>query len=278
MAQLGSCGTQQKRIRILAGHAMTALNGVASRPALCTARVSMPTTMLTSASGSTSIAELKLGDDPNLWHACGFAVSPNGETWLGSVKITLTGEGGGLLAWQLRGFSQVDPDLLEDVQTRATAGEDSVVCEHRNGVTQLGEIVLYAQNIDQIVKRFELAGIRTHGQAGSKELKGGTHKLATFYFDGVRLLIFGPIDPLFSPSQNPRIWMFPKHMEKRVVLMGWLPVVRDMAVLKSLLGDKAGVVRDARQKGRQICSMPPERSGLTGTFAFLSDGAGHIFG
>ena len=49
------------------------------------------------------------------------------------------------------------------------------------------------------------------------------------------------------------------------------------AHLLSDSGVKVGDIKKAAQEGRRICSLAPEKSGLTGTFAFLSDGAGSLF-
>lgn len=282
-AGAGKYGTPSCRLCIITQHVAQSMSGGIPCPTLSAMR---PNIVSASAgSSSVSIVELTLGDSPTLWRDCGFYVSETGHTSIGSVQVRLTGTGGGLLALRLHGMpADVAPDgLLQGIDT-SLAGEDKFHADdaaqrspHPNGVMRLGEIVLYTQHVERAVTALQQIGISTHKARGVKTMKGGTHKLAIFFVDGIRLLLFGPVDPATPPSANPRLWMFPQSMERPTVLTGWLPIVRDINVLKSVLGDKAGSIKEAAQKGRKICSMAPERSRITGTFAFLSDGEGSLF-
>jgi hypothetical protein len=183
------------------------------------------------------------------------------------------------VAWSLDNLSgNFNGALIDGVRTTKAEGalNSSSSERHQNGSIGLAELVIYVQDIQQTFANFLKAGIVSHKESPPREMKGGKHASIIYFLGKTRLMILGPIDPSMPAEQNPRMWLFGTG-KAPAELVGWLPVVKDIHVLKSVLGDKVGGIKTAAQKGRQICSLAPEKSGLTGTFAFLSDGDGTVF-
>ena len=239
------------------------------------------------APNAATIRAMEVADDPELWRQAGFAVSDKNVVMLGDCAVTLSGAPGvpskGLVSWAIDKLANdFNGELLEGVTTRAAPSNSSeapavpATSPHANTTLALAELVLYVQNLEQTYQNFTRAGLVSHKGRPPKEMKGGKHASAIFFLGGIRLMMTGPTDPKMPADQNPKMWMFGTGSAP-TELRGWLPVVADIKELKGVLGDKAGDIKKAAQEGRQICSLAPERSGLTGTFAFLEDGAGSVF-
>ncbi len=75
------------------------------------------------------------------------------------------------------------------------------------------------------------------------------------------------------------MWMFGTTEGVDVEVTGYLPVIRSMDALRAAVVAAVGERKRAVQKGRTIATLKQGSiAGLTGTFAFLSDGDGPIFG
>jgi hypothetical protein len=228
---------------------------------------------------NASIRAIEIADDPELWRKAGFAVDTSGKCMIGDCAIQLSGpteDKLGLVSW---GLGDVTAELLEGVTTKAAAvslQSKGIRTPHPNGTIELAELVVYVQNVEQTYSNFTAAGIVSHKQSPPRAMKGGKHTNVIYFLGPTRLMILGPTDPSMPADQNPKMWMFGTGSAP-TELVGWLPVVEDIDVLKNVLGEKAGSVKKAAQKSRQICSLSSEKSGMTGTFAFLSDSGGSVF-
>ncbi|CAK0910680.1 unnamed protein product [Prorocentrum cordatum] len=236
------------------------------------------------------LEEIVLGDSAQAWSAAGFHTQTShagvNQVRLGGLIVTLTGVGNGLsgLLFSLaQGSSSASSKETSvggvTVRSVGSRRRDTVATvEHPNGVQFLGELVIYAQDLDGIVEAFANAGVATHGGAAPKAMKGGTHACATYYLRGLRMLVVGPLDPTHPASENPPLWMFGRGVHGAVELTGWLPVCRDMGLLEASLDGRLGPQRKAAQRGRTVATLRSGAiQGLTGTFAFLSDGDGPLF-
>ena len=158
------------------------------------------------------------------------------------------------------------------------------VTANPNEVVGLGELVLFAQNLEDVVGNLARAGITTHKNRPPKQMKGMPFALATYFFatpegDGkqVRLLVFGPTDPgaELPADPPPQLWMLGEGGRSDlgpVQLTGWLPVVSSLASVSKY---GAGPSKKAVQEGRQIATLKRNvHEGLSGTFAFLTAGSG----
>jgi hypothetical protein len=247
-------------------------------------RIARHLSIAPSKASTVSIAMLEFGDDPTSWSQSGFNISPEGVTAVGNTVFKISGTASshkGLTSWTLSGLPKgFDQELLEGVATfRAEEGINTGDRPSRHGNTAIAiaELVFYAQDVKRLVSNFLAAGIPTYKHAPLKEISEGKFLQAMFYLGDQRILVTGPSDIDMPASQTPDMWMFGKS-GAAIELVGILPVVADIDKLKRLLGDRVGDVKQAAQRGRRICSLTPERSGMTSTFAFLEHAEGKIFG
>jgi hypothetical protein len=219
--------------------------------------------------------ELVLGDSVAAWTRAGFAVS-DGTVDCG-VKVRLTGEGGGLhgIVFSSSGDAAAGPLKLPGVDAALVTHTSTEARSHPNSCTRFGEVVLYAQRLDEFVSGLAQAGVTTHRGKPPKAM--GDMRLAQYFFGSprMRLLVAGPADADSDPTKNPPMWMFGRGAGRgSTELTGLLPIVRDMTALRAAcegLGDEKPAVQD----GRTIATLRQGAvAGLTGTLAFLSDKPG----
>src|SRR4051794_6480873 len=83
--------------------------------------------------------ELVLGDPPEAWEALGFAVSDDGVAAVGGVRLRLTGSGGGITGWSLRGIAaDADLDGLPTTVSRAPPADGA---SHAIGAAAVDHVV-----------------------------------------------------------------------------------------------------------------------------------------
>ena len=235
------------------------------------------------------IEEIIVGDSKEAWQNAGFNVDEENLVKLNNLNIRVTGSGTGLsgIVFGYSDNSGADSNNLHDPpivnglsvfaqeQTKHKADP-----KHPNTCLQLGELVLYAQNLHEMVAQLQKAGIKTDRDRPPREMKGGKHAIATFYLsNNLRLLLFGPTDPKHDRSTNPKVWMFGRGVgDAPVELTGYLPVCDDLKKLHASVTGEIGEIKKAVQKGRQITTLKDGAiENLTGTFAFLSNGEGALF-
>ena len=236
-------------------------------------------------SNSWSITEIIVGDTKKAWQNAGFNVDEEDLVKLDNLKIRVNGGGGGLLGivFGVTGEDNdvgstnnlYDPPVIPGLSIFVEEQAKHFVSDkHPNTCFQLGELVLYSQNLYDTVNELQRVGVRTHKGMPPKEIKGGKHAVATFYLsNNLRLLLFGPIDPKHDRTTNPKTWMFGRSDDKDTVsLTGYLPICEDINRLHNSINGNIGKIKKALQKGRQIATLKDGTiKHLTGTFAFLSD-------
>ena len=212
---------------------------------------------------------------------------------LDGLVVRLTSQGGGLLKIGFKGGNGDVPSTapsLPGVETAVVTGHDAIPAaaaappSHPNTCSGIGEITLYARQLNRLVAGFASAGISTHRGKAPKALPGGEHKVAKYFFGQTRVLVTGPSADLppgavLPPPIAQMAWMFgggSSNSGSTLELTGWLPVVHAIeAVVASC--PALGVPKKAMQEGRTIATLPRGAvSNLTGTFAFLGDGTGKL--
>ncbi len=178
----------------------------------------------------TELAALELGDAPAVWERLGFAVEGD-RCRVGSTELVLTGAGGGIAGWTLRGDG-------ERPETPAP--------EHPNGAIKLDHVVMTTPDLEATFGELEALGLplRRVRDAGDGRRQG-------FFRMGETLLeVVGPA------GEETAFW-------------GLVVVVEDLDALAARLGDDVGEPRDAVQPGRRIATARPSAgSGLP--LAFMS--------
>ena len=241
-----------------------------------------------SGTNTWGIQEIVVGDTVSAWRNAGYFVDTENIVNMNNVRVRLTEQGGGLNgivfgAPMEKGIStlvQVPPIIAGvSVFVEEFRPEEAKV-PHPNTCKQLGELVLYAQDLYDFVQQFENVGIYTHKQKPPRILKGGVYAVATYYFSNdLRLLIFGPTNVRHDSSKNPQLWMLGQGLEgAKVELTGYLAICSDLKMLNVAIHGSIGKTKKAVQKGREIVTLKRGViNDLSGTFAFLSDGEGDLF-
>lgn len=155
---------------------------------------------------------------------------------------------------------------------------------HPNTCLGIGEITLYTRELGKVVSLLSRVGVPTHKGKSPKELPGGAHKVAKYFFGSTRVLITGPAADLTSDADAPpppipqMSWMFGTNTTSNAMeITGWLPVVEEISAVTSAC-PAAGAPKKALQEGRSIATLKRGAvPNLTGTFAFLGGGdAGNL--
>lgn len=244
----------------------------------------------TTGTNKWGIQEIVVGDTVSAWRNAGYIVDTEKTVDMKNVRIRLTEQGGGLLGIVFgapiemgRSASIQVPPIIEGLSSFVEAWRPEgakAPKPHPNTCKQLGELVLYAQDLYDFVQQFKNVGIFTHKHKPPKRLRGGVYAVAKFYFsNNLRLLVFGPTDLRHDSSKNPQLWMLGRGLEgAKVELTGYLAICSNLKLLRGSLNGKIGVTKKAVQKGRKIATLKRGTiHNLTGTFAFLSDGEGDLF-
>jgi catechol 2,3-dioxygenase-like lactoylglutathione lyase family enzyme len=178
----------------------------------------------------TELAALELGDEPAVWERLGFAVQ-GARCRVGSTELVLTGAGGGIVGWTLRGDGE---------------GPRTPAPEHPNGALKLDHVVLTTPDLEATFAEMEGLGLdlRRVREAGDGRRQG-------FFRMGETLLeVVGPA------GEEAAFW-------------GLVVVVEDLDALAARLGEHLSAPRDAVQPGRRIATARPSAgSGLP--LAFMS--------
>jgi hypothetical protein len=178
--------------------------------------------------------ELVLGDPPEAWEALGFA-AVGGIVALGGARLRLTGRGGGIAGWSMRG---IDPDAdLDGLPTAAVSeAPPPEPAAHPIGAVALDHVVALTPDFDRTTAKLRAAGLdyRRTRDAGSG------FRQAFFVLGPCLLELGGPAD-----VPQARFW-------------GLTLVVEDLDAAAERLGDRLGSVKDAVQPGRRIATVRRE--------------------
>ncbi|MFL5958044.1 MAG: glyoxalase [Solirubrobacterales bacterium] len=177
--------------------------------------------------------ELVLGDPPEAWAALGFGVA-DGVVALGGVRLRLTGSGGGIAGWSLRG---IGPDVdLDGLPTSVSEAQPPEPAAHPIGAISVDHVVALTPDFDRTAGKLRAAGLdyRSTRDAGNEYRQA-------FFVLGPCLLELG------GPAEGTRPWFW-----------GLTLVVEDLDAAAERLGDRLGRVKDAVQPGRRIATLRRE--------------------
>jgi hypothetical protein len=174
--------------------------------------------------------ELILGDAPEAWEALGFTVA-DGVAAIGGVRLRLTGRGGGIAGWSLRGIA---PDAdLDGLPTSVSQAPPASADSHPIGAVAVDHVVALTPDFDRTAGKLRAAGLdyRSTRDAGSG------FRQAFFVLGACLLELGGPAE-----GAPPTFW-------------GLTLVVEDIDAAAQLLGERLGRVKDAVQPGRRIATL-----------------------
>lgn len=207
------------------------------------------TPTITEVDGIPRLQGLQIGDDPDAWHAAGFAV--DGDRFsAGGVTIELTGADGprGLLAWSLEHPEPFSVDGLSHVETIRPGSP----AEHRNGASAVDHVVVSTPNVQRTTDALDRLGITPR-----RTVQGGRGRdlVYRFFLLGTCLLeVIGPREP--SGDDPARF-------------AGIAFTAPDLRTVADVTG-AAGAARDAVQPGRRIVSLGHRQLGISVPVAFLT--------
>jgi hypothetical protein len=177
--------------------------------------------------------ELVLGDAPEAWEALGFSVA-DGVVVVGGVRFRLTGTGGGVAAWSLRG---IDPGAdLDGLPTAVSEAPPPEPVGHPIGAVAVDHVVALTPDFERTAGKLRAAGL---DYRSTRDAAGGFRQ--AFFVLGPCLLELG------GPAEGPRPWFW-----------GLTLVVEDLDAAAERLGDRLGRVKDAVQPGRRIATVRRE--------------------
>lgn len=172
---------------------------------------------------------LRVGDDPGVWRALGFAVE-DGTVTVGGVAIELTGDGGGVTGWSVAG--------LDSAVLPAAEAVPPTTAEHPNGVVAVDHVVAFTGDIDATMGALAADGLRARRV---REVHGGQLRQAFYVLETALLELAGPVEG----ETDPRFW-------------GLTLAVGDLDALAERLGDRLGAIGPAVQPGRRIATLRRE--------------------
>ena len=177
--------------------------------------------------------ELVLGDPPEAWEALGFA-AVDGIVALGGVRLRLTGRGGGIAGWSMRGI-ELDADL-DGLPTTVSEAPPPEPLAHPIAAVALDHVVALTPDFDRTAGKLRAAGLDYR-----RTRDAGNGFRQAFFVLGPCLLELG------GPAEVPqaRFW-------------GLTLVVEDLDAAAERLGDRLGSVKDAVQAGRRIATVRRE--------------------
>jgi hypothetical protein len=203
-----------------------------------------------------TIDELTLGDAPEAWRSVGFDV--DGDAFmLGSVRLRLSGEGGGILGCSIRELAAEQPDGLP-VRLSTAAPHAPRTDPHPNGTLGLDHLVAFSPGLDRTVPVLEAAGLDLRC-VREQPTPGGAPRQAFFRLGEVILEVV-ETPPRSREERDPdapsRFW-------------GLALRVDDLDRCAAFLGERLGEPRAAVQPGRRIATLRRE-AGLGVAVAFMT--------
>lgn len=240
-------------------------------------------------SPAPTIDELLVGDDPARWAELGFAVE-DGRCQIGGIRLRFIdggggdggggdgndgngssggdkrdgGEGRGIRGWTLRDLidAPVGGPATELDGLPTTASEHprrDPAPTHPNGVIAIDHVVAASPSLDRTVQVLQRAGLDLR-RMRDEPTPGGAPRQAFFRLGAEILeLIQEPEDsirPAGGADRPARFW-------------GLALRVEDLDETVRLLGEHAGEIRPAVQRGRRIASLR-RTAGLAVPLAFMS--------
>jgi hypothetical protein len=210
---------------------------------------------------TVELAELEVGDEPEVWEAAGFRVD-GGVVRVGDVRIRLAGSAGGrrIRSWTLRGL---DPAVtsVDGIATSATAGAPDGTNSaerpaHANGVVDIDHVVLLSPDLDRTTSALQAIGVTLRRTRQIDEAQYGFPAEQRFFRLGEPVLeLVGATEP---SGDGP------------VAFFGLAFTVDDLDALPARFGESLGRVKDAVQPGRRIATLRHKGLGMSVATAFMS--------
>jgi hypothetical protein len=212
--------------------------------------------------GSPSVDELFIADEPDAWRVAGFSVEGD-LCEVASVRLRLEGpgRGRGIVAWSVRGASSLE---LDGLPTSASASPPAAGERHPNGVVSIDHLVVITPDLDRTAAVLEGAGFDLR-RVREGATPGGSRRQAFFRAGELILeLVAAPEGTRIAadPSGPARLW-------------GISFLVEELEHTAAALGDLLGEPRDAVQPGRRIATLR-RQAGLGPAVAFMTPGPGAI--
>jgi hypothetical protein len=188
-----------------------------------------------------NVAALRVGGEVERWRELGFEVGSDGVVVAGRIRIELlaSARSGRIASWALEGPEV--PKSIDGLPTD-TAPRTADDVAHPNGVTGIDHVVVLTPSLERTTEAFAEIGVecRRVREPGGDIRQG-------FFLLG---------DVLIEVVEGPGA-----EADKPATLWGITLIVADIDRAASLLGDKAGEVKDAVQPGRRITTVRKEASG-----------------
>jgi hypothetical protein len=200
-----------------------------------------------------AVAELRVGDEPEVWTRLGFTLAADGTIRVGSVAIRPLGaaEGPGLLGWTLRDAAT---DVLDGLPTTVTTDPPAAAGTHPNGAIAVDHVVVATPDRVRTSAVLDAAGlglrrVRTGAGTAERPLEQAFHRAGEVIVE-----VVGPPEP--AGDDPARFW-------------GLVCTTTDLDAAAALLGEDLGPAKDAVQPGRRIATVR-RTSGTTVPLAFLT--------
>ena len=192
---------------------------------------------------SPTLDELRVGDRPEAWQACGFRVDGDlcvvGDT---RIRLVADGAGKGLTGWSLR---DVESTTLDGLPTkRSDRPPPDELPAHANGVTALDHVVAISSDLDRTVVALQGAGLDLR-RVREEPTPAGAPRQAFFRLGGVILEVVQAPEEAIERTGGDRPAFF----------WGLAFVAPDLDATVAGLGERVSEIRQAVQPGRRIATL-----------------------
>lgn len=206
--------------------------------------------------GLPALAEIEIGDPPEVWRRLGFMVAQDGACRVGDVTLRLVGRerGEGILAWGLIADRPLSADLDGIATTTLTRRPRGPAPAHPNGATHVDHVVVATPDLERTLAALRDAGleVRRTREAGTPERP---LRQAFLWAGEVILEVVG------RERGNA--------IEGPASLWGLVAVTPALELLAARADPLVGRVRDAVQDGRRIATVRRE-AGCSVPLAFMT--------
>ena len=203
-----------------------------------------------------TIDELLVADPPRAWREAGFTVDADDVCRIGSVRLRLVGTeaGRGIVGWRLRGADGVLPAMVDGLPTEVSDADPSEPATHPLGVLWIDHVVVMSPDLARTTAAFEAIGAAVR-RVRDFELAGTPMRQVFFRLGEVIVEVVG--DPEAVGEGPATFW-------------GITLTVDDIDAAASVLGKRAGTVKDAVQPGRRITTLRHRELGMTVATALIT--------
>jgi hypothetical protein len=190
-----------------------------------------------------TLDELRVGDSPEAWRACGFQV--DGDLCVvGGVRIRLAldGVGKGLVSWSLRDVESTELDGLPTERSDQPPPDERA--EHPNGIVALDHVVAISSDLDRTIAALEAAGLDLR-RVREEPTPAGAPRQAFFRLG----------EPILEVVQAPGEAIERTGADRPAFFWGLAFVAPDLDSTVAGLGERVSEIRQAVQPGRRIASL-----------------------